>query len=260
MLPLTLWAGDGLKRITKAEAVLELLWLSVVVGVMMRPSGANWPGERSEWVVPLTILALAALTGDESRSARACSTLFRIAVVPGMLVLGVLVGRIEPEWMNPEWNAWSGGLAVALLYPALNGIRTRTSLQTTAATGILAVLVSVIIQGNLSMQTAGKMISPLYEAGRCVGNGGFEIVAAMVLTLGWYGFATVGMQAAESFGTQLKIKGKYSKTGMLLLSSLTLVSGKEMTEWVLVSGCLIMWILVPILHSKNNLKKDEKRC
>lgn len=191
ILPLTVLAGDGLKRISKAEAVAELVWTGVVLGSLIGVSGANWPGNRSEIVVPLGILPLALISGRGERSEQTCATLFRIVMIPGILVLVKLIGTAELKWMAPEPGNWTPGLVVSLLYPALNGAVGGTKVRTAWYTALLAGLLALMIQSGIGMIPAENMDSPLYELGRCVGTGGFEIIVSVLLTFGWYGFASI---------------------------------------------------------------------
>ena len=260
MLPLTVVSRDGLKRISKPEALVELVWLGLVLGMLMKNSGANWPGSRSELVVPLTILLLAAISGESERSARCCATVFWIGVIPGILVTAALVGRMELTWLTPERKNWTGSLIAVLLYPSINGTEKGNRLKTAALTAITAVGLALIIQGGLGIGPARGFQSPLYELGRCVGNGGFEIVISVVLTLSWYGFAAMGMRTAESFGRKLALSTGKSRISILAVAAMVIISGENLKEWIVISGCLILWILIPLLHQKNKSKKDEKRC
>ena len=260
MLPLTVLAGDGLKRITKPEALLELVWTGVVLGTLIKVSGVNWPGSRSNIVVPLVILGLALASGNRERSIRSCATLFWVILIPGILVLGNLIGQVEPKWLTPEPGNWTAGLIVTLLYPALNGTVNGTGVKTALITTVFAAGTALLIQGGLGIGPAGTMDSPMYELGRCIGDGGFEIIISVLLTLGWYGFASMGMRAAEYFGERNGLTEAKSRTGVFAIAALIVISGIEIGEWVLVSGCLILWILIPLLHPKNKSKKHEKRC
>ena len=248
MLPLTMLAGDGLKRITKPEAALELLWIGLVLGSVMGTAGGNWPGNQSEIVVPLAVLALAWISGKGEKSMRSCSALFWIAAVPVVPVMAALAGTVELDLLGPEPANWTGGLIAALLFPALNGTEKGVSVGTAAASGITAVIIAAIVQGGLGITTAKNAASPLYELGRCVGNGGFEIIVSVVLTLGWYGFASMGMRAAEAFGKILGLSEAQSRTAAGLTAGLIMVSNRIINDRILISGCLILWVLVPLLH------------
>lgn len=250
MLPLTVLAGDGLRRVSGPEAALELLWLGVAMGSLIGVSGANWPGEKADVVVPVILLILTAVTGNRERSLRSCSTLFWIIAVPGALVLTAMTGKLEPEWMKPEPGDWTGGLIAALLYPSLNGTDKETDGKQSVMIGLTAVALATLIQGGLGI-AAGKMRrSPLYELGRCIGNGGFEIIVSVVLTISWYGFASMGMRAAESLGKRLRLTGTESRILVSFVAAVTVVSGGLKQEWLLITGCLTAWILIPILHPK----------
>ena len=250
MLPLTVLSGTGLSRISKPEAALELVWLGLVLGSLMSVSGANWPGRSSEIAVPITILALAVITGKSEKGERTCSTLFWIAAIPAVLIIAVVTGKAEPGWLDPKPASWSGGLIAALLYPSLNGVKQESGIKTTASVGLTAGILALVIQGGLGFQTASAEKSPLYELGRCIGNGGFEILISVLLTLSWYGFAVHGMNASQSFGKQIGLTETQSRVWTGISASAIIVAGGLQQDWVLIAGSLIMWVLVPILHPK----------
>ena len=260
MLPLTILAGDGLSRMSKAECALEMIWLGLVMGSMLSASGANWPGEKSEFVVPLVILVMAAWTGGYEKSERASAALFWLAAVPLAVLTAVLIGRAELNWLTPEAGTWSGNLIAALLLPALNGVRKETGGKTAVTVGLIAVLLAAIIQGGLGKNAAQVQASPLYETGRCAGKGGIEILISVILTLSWYGFASFVMRTTECFGEKLGIGGMESRIGVAVIAGIMIFTECAVREWALISGCVILWILLPMLHPKNKMKKDEKRC
>ena len=248
MLPLTVLAGDGLKRITKPEAVLELLWVGLIMGTLLRVSGTNWPGEKTDLVVPTAILLLAVISGDTKKSVRSCSTLFWIAAIPAVLAVIALAGKVEPDLLTPEPAKWTGVLIAALLYPSLNGVNKGVKIKTAILTAVVAGILATIVQGGLGRAVSEKNVTPLYELGRCVGNGGFEIIVSVVLTLGWYGFASMGMRSAEAFGNMIGLSGIQSRIGAAILAGTVILFHIIIEDWILISGCLILWILIPILH------------
>lgn len=248
MLPLVLLAGDGMKRITKPEAAVELLWLGLVLGMLMDVSGANWPGNRSEIAVPLALLALAVIGGDSGKRIRACTTLGWVLLILAVPVLVAGLSALEPEWLKPEPGKWSGELIAALLFPAALGIGKRTRAKGILFIGAVAAILAAGIQGVLGAGTAELYDSPLYEAGRCIGNGGFEMIVSAALTLGWYAFASMGMGAAEFFGKKLGLSDRSSRLGAALLAGAVVLTGWQAEQGVLTAGCLALWVLIPMLH------------
>ncbi len=257
MIPLTILAGDGLKYITKKEAVLEFLWIGIILGTVMPEAGRNWPGSKSEIAVPVTLLALAVISGRREKSQRVCTALYWIALVPVIMIGAVVMGQLEMAWLKPEPREWSLGLIVVLLYPALQGINSRVKGKTGIAIALIALALAVAIQGGLGIKTED---GTMYELGRCIGNGGFEIIISAILTLSWYGFAVVGMESAASFGEKLGISAIHSRIGVGILSGILIITGAKLEGWIAIAGCLVLWILLPIIPRKIKSKKDEKRC
>lgn len=251
MIPLSVLAGDGLTRISKPIAGLEVIWLGLVMGSLLRVSGANWPGEKSEEVVPLTLILLGVVTGNRVKAERTCSTLFWILLIPALWILAVLVGKTEIQWLTPYPRAWKGSLIAVLLYPVIIRSESSVRIKTELIVGLMAVVMAALIQGGIGIKQGMTERSPVFELGRCVGKGGFEIIISIVLTLSWYGFVSIGMSAAEMLGEKLGIGAKGSR---ILVAGFAIIGmySKQMTEdGIVISGVLLLWILVPILHSKN---------
>ena len=260
MIPLSILAGDGMNRIPKPIAALELIWLGMIMGSLLRVSGENWPGEKSEVVVPLTLLLLGVVTGNREKAERTCSTLFWILLIPALWILAVLAGKTEIEWLTPRSVAWKGNLIAVLLYPVIimsgNGVQIKAGTIIALMAGVLAAL----IQGGIGLNQAMVEESPVYELGRCIGKGGFEIIISAVLTLSWYGFVSMGMSSSEMLGERMGIRSLGSRVLVSGFAILGLYSERMAEDRIIISGVLLLWILVPILNQKNKLKKDEKRC
>ena len=259
VIPLVLLAGDGLKRISRVEAVVELIWLGLVLGSLLPLAGENWTGEKTNIAVPLALLLLTTLEGGKERGERACTVLFWIVLIPMILIGGILSQKIEPKWMSPKVRIWKNGMIVALLMPALNETNLPGRIKSTMITAGIAIAGAALVQGGLGKGIETEIESPLYELGRCVGTGGFEILISVVLTISWFGFASYVMRVSEAMGMKLGMERKQTRMGIVILSSLMIVLGVRLEEWIMTAGCMILWILIPILHSKK-LKKDEKRC
>lgn len=250
MIPLTTLAGDGMNRISKPVAALELIWLGLMMGSLIRVSGANWPGEKSEVVVPLALLLLGVVTGNREKGARVCCTLFWIGLIPALWILAVLMGKTEPKWLTPEPGVWTGSLIAVFLYPVIITSEKGVSPKTGGIVGLMAVLLAVIIQGGLGTRQALMEESPLYELGRCVGKGGFEIVISVVMTISWYGFVCMGMGAAERLGKKMNMDTLPSRITTTVFGILGMYSSRVWEDEIMLYGALLMWILVPILHVK----------
>ena len=255
MLPLTVLAGDGLKRLSRIEGAVELLWTGIVLGTLLRVSGANWPGKGSELAVPLTLLVLALATGDREKSLRACTGLFWIVLIPAILAAGTVAAKAELGWLTPEPNSWTGGLIAALLLPALNGADDGSRNGIPAGVALIAAVLGVVIQGGLGIKAGEELASPLYELGRCIGNGGFEIVISVILTLSWYGFAAMGLRAAGRFGEIVGLEEGKGRFMVFVAAAAVCMSGREISDWILISGCLILWVLLPLLHPEKIIEK-----
>lgn len=263
ILPLCLLFGDGFCRMGKFASFLEWIWAVLILARLLPASGAYWPGQGAELVVPLVLLTMAALTGGKERSARVGSSLFWLAGLMMAAVGLAAVGNLETKWMAPEPGEWSAGLIVTLLLPALTSAllpEGEGKTGTVLWVGVIAVAAAAILQGTLSVSVALAAEAPLYELGRGLGNGGFEILVSVAATLGWYGFASFLFEVAAVFAEQW---GTETRTGRILTwtaASALIAFGVTPDGRIATGGSLAMWILLPMLHPKNKLKKDEKRC
>lgn len=260
MIPLTILAGDGMNWVSRPVAGLELIWLGLAMGSLIRVAGVNWPGEKSEIVVPLTLLALGVVTGNRERGSRTCSTLLWIGLIPALWVLLVLVGQSKPDWLVPEPGIWNGALIAVLLYPVIITSEKGMGVKKGAIVALMAVILAVVIQGGLGVDQATSEESPLYEFGRCVGKGGFEIIISVILTVSWYGFVCMGMGAAERLGEKIELSAMGSRITTAVFGILGMNSGGVREDRIMIYGVILMWILVPILGQKNKTKKSKKRC
>lgn len=253
MLPLTLLTGEGLRRSGKAAALVQWLWAAAVLAHLLPAAGDYWPSEGSALAVPLVLLGLAALSGTEERTARICSTLFWPAALMLLGILAAAIGKIRVEWLAPRPESWSAELIVILLLPGLaatfgelpgKGISTVTILATVAA-GLGAVL-----QGNLSPAVATSHKAPFYELGRSISGVGFEPLAAVAMTFGWYCLTCLLFRSAVSFLEKWGISPGYGKLITLGTCGTLLKMGLRINGRALVGLSLVLWILAPMLRKK----------
>ena len=262
LLPLNLLFGDGFHRMGKAASFLEWGWAVAVLAHLLSGAGAYWPGNGSALAVPLVLLALAAMAGGKEKAARAGSTLFWLA---GVMLLGVAlaaVSQIQVEWLVPVPGEWTAGLIVSLLLPSLASalLPGCGKAKTVLWTGVIAVAAAAILQGTLCASVAMGEDAPLFELGRGLGNGGYEILVSTAATLGWYALTSLLFEASAVFAEQWGMEKQSGRSLSFGAAAIGLVLGMKLDGRILTGGCLLMWILIPMLHPKNKMKKDEKRC
>lgn len=261
ILPLCLLFRDGFHRMGKVVSFLEWIWAMAVLGNFLPHAGSYWPGNASEIVVALALLAMAALAGGGEKAARAVNVLFWLWVLMIVPIALAAIGKIEPEWLAPVPGEWSAGLIVALLLPTLTSALVPEGSgkgKTVLTVAAIAVAAAAIMQGMLSPAVAGAVKAPLYELGRGLANGGYEILASVAATLGWYGFASLLFESAVKIAEQIGLNGKTGRIITFLPPSCWILMGLRLNGKAAIVGCLVGWILMPMLHQKIKSEKGEK--
>lgn len=250
VLPMSLpekhWAN-----ITKPAAVAQVLWLGAVAGVLLGPSGAYWPSDN-DLAVPLTILALAAMT-DGASAPRIGAVLALCMALLAIPAAASGAARIRGEWLRPTMGAWPWGLSLVLLLPNLPaGNRGRG--RAAVCAGVLAVLLSALVQGTISPYAAASVPDPFYQTARTLGY--MEPIIASGVTLGWYALAAYLLQSAVIIaqnGGMEQRKARFLTVGTAAGAILFRV---QLSAPLLTLLSLLLWVLWPVL---TKLKKVEKR-
>ena len=249
ILPLNLLPKSW-ETTSKSMALVRILWLGAVVGILLRGSGAYWPS-KNEVVVPLTLLALAAVT-NSSAAPRIGAVL---ALVMGLLAIPLAVSgaaRIEPGWLKPFPGSWSWGLALTLLLPNLPAAKSGT-VRGTACVGLVAVLLSALVQGTIGVSVAVSVPDPFYQTARTLGY--LEPVAAAAVTLGLYAVAVYHLESAKIIAAESEM-GRIWATVLVTGTGAAMVLYKVQPKtpfWSLFG--LFLWVLCPFL---TKMKKVEK--
>ena len=261
ILPLNLLQRDGFSGMGKAMAWIQWIWVAVFLADTLPGAGLYWPGERSETVVPLALLALAGLPRGKKQSAGVACVLFWATSLMLAGLAALSVGAIEPDWLAPMLGPWDGGLTAVLLLPgivsAAEPIRKGRN-PLVMGIGILALTLAVLLQGTLGLPVAARVSAPLFELGRSVENGGMELLAAVSMTLSWYGFSSLVTETGVSFGLKCGIQEKKGRIITVIFAGILVIFGLKIPAAALSAGCLLLWIFVPLLRCKNNFKKIEK--
>lgn len=255
IFPLTLLPKDweGMPRVL---TVLQLLWLGAVAGLLIQNSAAYWPSDQ-KWVVPLTLLVLAAVTPGQSAPRIGAVLAFCV----GLLALPVAISgaaHAEPGWLEWRTGSWPTALMAALLFPALpaagKGMKLRQSIWISA----LAVLPALLVQGTISLNVAAAVPDPFYQTARTLGY--LEPVAAVGMTLSWYAMAVYLLHSACMIAKNGDISAKIAPvlTTGTAFAVLLLKWQPDAQKCLILS--LFLWVLIPFLTKIKKSKKDEKRC
>lgn len=248
VLPLTCIPKDW-KGQSGAVGLVQTLWLGAVAGSLLQYSAACWPSDN-DLAVPLTILALAAWTEAASapRIGAVLALCMALTAVP-MAVSGA--AKLEPLWLEPVAGEWPWAMCVVLLLPNLPAGKQRG--RGTAAAGVMAVSLALLVQGVLSPQVAASVPDPFWQTARTLGY--LEPVIAVGATLGWYAMTVWMLQSARIIASETEKTKRWA--GVLApataAGAILLKVQLQRPVWAVLSGFL--WVLTPFL---TKIKKVEK--
>ncbi len=255
VLPLTLvpksWEG-----MSRSLALIQILWLGVVAGTLLKNTAAYWPSDN-DLVVPLTLLALAAVTPKRS-APRIGAVLAFCAALLAIPITVTGAAQLEPKWMRWTTGPWSAALSLVLLFPALPAVGEEQKGRRSIWVGLLAVMLALLVQGTISPEVAKSVEDPFYQTARTLGC--LEPVASVGMTLGWYAMLIFLLDSAAAITKNNDIGHKTAHVLLAGTATLTLLVKwqPELTFCSVLSAFL--WILAPFLTKIKKSKKSEKRC
>lgn len=253
VLPLSLlpkrWTGQP-----KPLAVVQMLWLGAVAGVLISGSAAYWPSDN-DLVVPLTILALAALTNSMAapRLGAVLALCIALLSIPAA-IFGA--AKIEPAWLRPEAEEWPWTLTLVLLLPNLpaGGGNPRSPLYA----GIAAVFLSALTQGTISSNVAASVPDPFFQTARTLGY--LEPILAAAMTLGWYAMTIYLLESTRILAAESNMMPKWATVLTLGTAVGIIFLRVQLSATYLALLSTFLWVFSPILIKMKKSKKDEKRC
>ena len=248
VLPLSLlpkrWTGQP-----KPLAVVQMLWLGAVAGVLISGSTAYWPSDN-DLVVPLTILALAALTNSLAapRLGAVLALCIALLSIPAA-IFGA--AKIEPAWLRPEAGEWPWALTLVLLLPNLpaGGGNPRSPLYA----GIAAVLLSALTQGTISTNVAASVPDPFFQTARTLGY--LEPILAAAMTLGWYAMTIYLLESARTIAAESNMMPKWATVLTLGTATGIILLRVQLSATYLTLLSTFLWVFSPFL---TKMKKVEK--
>ena len=240
-------AWDGMP---KPLALIQHLWLGAVAGALLSGSPAYWPSDN-DLAVPLTLLALAALT--DSTSAPRIGAVLALCIALLSIPIAVSgTARVEGAWMRPAVAAWPWTLTLVLLLPNLPAAGDRKNRGAVYA-GLLAAVLALLVQGTISAQVAASVPDPFYQTARTLGY--LEPVIAAGITLGWYAATAYLLENARWLGKQMGLGTRMASVLPLGTAILGILGGVQPQTpfWALLSTFL--WVLSPFLTEIKKVKK-----
>ncbi len=242
LLPLTLLPADW-EGLTKPHALLQILWLGLVTGAILKNAAVYWPS-GNDLAVPLTLLTLAAITKPAS-APRVGTLLAFCLVLPAIPVAASAAATGELFWLQPTVNSWPMALSMALLLPALPAGKRSAGILLPGL--LLTVALAALTQSILSPAVAAVLPDAFYQMARTLGH--MEPILAAALTLSFFAMTSHNHTAANGMAMS-------SKLPRFLAPVLFWLSGAAGMIWfegifnaksLILSGFL--WILTPFLRA-----------
>lgn len=249
VLPLAILEKDW--SFSRPVAYTQILWLGIVAGSLLPGAAACWPSDNSV-AVPLTLLALAALTG----AAKAPWIGAVLAFAMGLLALPVALSGaayLKPQWLPPTPIVWNPVLVLVFLLSSLPAAGKGKG-KGIWSVGILAVAIAVLEQGTLSSYVAASLTDPEYQTARALGY--LEPVVAAALTMGWFSVASVLFASAADIAQKSGISQRLSYvlvwgTGLPLI-----VFTWQLPAPFLMGLSAFLWCFTPFFQKMKKVKNS----
>lgn len=243
LLPLTLlpksWSG-----LPRPVALLQILWLGVLTAQFLPDSALYWPSDN-EFVVPLVILALAALTTPKAapRVTKALTLCTSVLVIP-LLIAGE--SKATLSWLRPLWTGWPWGLVTALLLANLPTVNKKRSLVP------IVLGISILIQGSMTAAESAELPDALYQTARTLGR--MEPIAAAAMTLLWYTMTVAVQQSAVQIAGENELEEKTAYVLHAGTAAILILSRWQLQQHKTAVLSVIFLVLIPFLRKMKKVK------
>lgn len=256
-------------KLGKWLCLVEYIWLIYVLASMGRWITGSWSNGNIYPAVPLTLLALGAVSAcrGSGMAARGGSAVFWLVALIYSGVVAAGVGRAELTELIEFDKKLDLRLVVVLLVPGLTAIlpgdKSKLPLGALAGIGVFAVLLSILVTGSLSLSVALSVDTPLFEWVEGLSLAGtlqrFEALVSVSLTMGWFALVSFKLcvvgQLADNFKSGCYSKGTWVAA---VAAGLAMLLQVPESPRVTTLGCVVLWVLVPaIVVIKGRNKKFE---
>ncbi len=247
-------------------SAVQTLWIALVTGLLARWSVSSWPTAAGFPVVGLTLLVLAAFAAWDgaTRASHCCSALFWLLALLYAVILVAGTQNLKLQYMMPTAQPFSLMQVVVFLLPALAGFlpcSKRLKVLPLAGVVIFATVLTLWTVGTLSMPVTTQLEEPFYQFSRSLSFSGvserFESILSVAMTMGYFALFAFLLSAVYHL-TERAVPGK-GRGGVIVaavLAATIMVFIEKMEEWVLVVGCVVLWILLPLVVGKK-IENDE---
>ncbi|MGM9600619.1 MAG: hypothetical protein ACI3W5_03390 [Faecousia sp.] len=250
---------DGGMRKHKLYSGLALIWNVYAAAVVANWGSICWPGKGGQVVVPLVLIALAAISAyNGTRGASSVgAALCPLCAIIFAVVLACGVGNLQWHRITLSTAAPGGMLLFVFLLPlaAVAIPRQRGAKIGGALAGIavFAVLISVAVIGTLSLPVALTREDAFYEFSKSLqifsAVQRFESIAAVAVTLSVYAMLSLLLSAVGELGESIYAKsGKWIVLGGAAVSAIIVVMGYGISSKYVAILSLLVWAIGNVLN------------
>lgn len=229
---------------------LQCIGAGILLGEFLHSTHIPWPGEKTEYAVPLILLLLAEQAAERGTEKAARSVNCLRWIIFGVIGIVLLSGVKEIEWNEYPKQSPNTALLPIMLLPMMGN-------QKQSLRQGVGILVYLLAGGWIITNVTGQQ-GNMYELSRSISVLGtslrFESIMAVAMTIGYYALSTWLLCA----------DGVEEKTGTRICSLIAAVwylSGIRIHSILVAALMILLWGILPHLPGGERKKKKlEKRC
>lgn len=251
-------------------SLLEMIWLSVVMGTLARQCDTCWEEASETPIIAATLLLLsmfAAIKGSK-QSTRIGATLLWLVLPILAIVFFAGITEVRPQWVENRIEEPNGLLVSLFLAPSLLIYFPKRENDRKSLSGLLIALVITgtawAIEATLGTATARQSNNAFYDFSKGVNLFGvaerFEALVACALTAGWFALFVLHFSTIYHWGEC--VFTQHSKWCVILSGGISLATLYilHIPQNLLTVGCLIFWVFLPIAaQGIGGIKKLQKK-
>jgi len=250
--------------------VLEWIAVTAVLAGITAWSEEAWPTGRDFPVVPLTLLMLAVLSSlkGASGASRVSSVLFWFAALLYAIILVCGAGEMKLRWMTPSRDLPSSQVLLILLLPSGLCLLPREKGKGLSVgimvTGLLFIIVSAWVAGNLPRKVIADTVWPFYEASKGLAlpgiAGRFESLVSVAATMGYFSLQSMLLSMAGCVADSLREGwGKAGIIGAAIIAGIYILLFPPVHSSWLVIITLLGWCILPLFGAFAGKRKKTKK-
>ncbi len=261
---------EKLESKNKAYSILVIVWNCYAAAVVADQASICWPGEGSERVIPLVLIALAAITSADGaqRASAVSATLCPICAVIFAIVLASGVGNVQLPRLQAVAPAPDGMLLFALLLPiAATAVECEKGAKPgriIAVVGTFALVISAVSIGTLSLPVALTRRDAFFELAKSLDLFGtvqrFESVTAVAVTISIYAMMCLLYSGIFTMAENIKPgRGREAIFICALVSAAVVLAGLWISPNATALLALFVWGIWKVLSPMLSLQKISKK-